>query len=111
MANRVHLTPTDADIISGSLPAVRSDWRFGDADSMSVRDIDDPTSDAGRREAGASPTTKLSVSFLNLWGSPHTQGWPHWLTKLGRAPTVRRWRAKKQRSVANAIARGVEEAQ
>ncbi len=73
-ARRVHPTPTDADIISGSLPGVRIDWRVGDADSMSARDIGDPTSDAGKREAGASPTTKLSVSVLNLWGSPYMRG-------------------------------------
>jgi hypothetical protein len=74
MANRVHPTPTDADNSSGSLPAVRIDWRFGDADSMSARDIDDPTSDAGYTTAGASPKANTSVSFLNLWGSPYMHG-------------------------------------
>ena len=43
MANRVHPTPIDADNSSGSLPAVRNDWRLGDADSMSARDTNDPT--------------------------------------------------------------------
>jgi len=46
MANRFHPTPTDPDDTFGSLPVVRTDWRFGDADSMSERDIDDPTSDS-----------------------------------------------------------------
>jgi hypothetical protein len=74
MANRVHPTLTDADNSSGSLPAARSDWRFGDADSMLARDQYDPTTDAGYTTAGASPTAKLSVSFLPLWGSPYTRG-------------------------------------
>ena len=53
MAKRVHPTPIDADNTSGSLPAVRTDWRFGDADSMSARDIHDPTRDAGFTTAGS----------------------------------------------------------
>ena len=71
MANRVHPTPTDADNTSGSLPAVRSDWRIGDADSMSARDKYDPTLDAGYTTAGASSKAKLSINFLRLWGSPY----------------------------------------
>ena len=65
---------TDADNSSGSLPAVRSDWRFDDADSMSARDEYDPTTDTGYTTACASPTAKLSVSFLRLWGSPYRKG-------------------------------------
>lgn len=66
MANRVHPTPTDADNSSGSLPAVRSDWRIGDADSMSARDIHDPTTDAGYTTAGNTRSAlKLDVlSYL-----------------------------------------------
>jgi len=71
MANRVHPTLIDADNISGSLPAVRIDWRIGDADSMSARTTTESTLDAGYTTAGASPTAKLSVSFLHLWGSPY----------------------------------------
>ena len=39
MANRAHPTPHDADNNAGSLPAARIDWREGDADSMSARDL------------------------------------------------------------------------
>ena len=73
MANRVHPTPTDADNSSGSFAAVRSDWRVGDADSMSARDAYDPTTDAGYTTAGDSPTAKLSISFLRFGGSPYTE--------------------------------------
>ena len=73
MANRVHPTPIDADNSSGSLPAVRSDWRIGDADSMSARTTAESTLDAGYTTAGASHKAKLSISFLNLWGSPYTK--------------------------------------
>jgi len=38
--------------------------RFGDAESMSAEDIDDPNSEAGHTTEGASPTAKLSISFL-----------------------------------------------
>ncbi|MBC7619453.1 MAG: hypothetical protein H7293_10800, partial [Candidatus Saccharibacteria bacterium] len=62
---------TDADNFSGSLPAVRSDWRFGDADSMSARTTTESTTDAGYTTAGASPKAKLSVSLLPLRGSPY----------------------------------------
>ena len=68
MAKRVHPTPIDADNTSGSVPAVRTDWRFGDADSMSARDIDDPTSDAGYTTAGASPKSQNIGQFLELVG-------------------------------------------
>ena len=71
--NRIHPIPTDADNSSGSLPAVRSDWRTGDANSMSARTTTEPTKDAGYTTAGASPTAKLSVSHLPLRGSPHTK--------------------------------------
>jgi hypothetical protein len=74
MANRVHPTLTDADNSCGSFAAVRSDWRIGDADSMSARDKYDPTLDAGYTTAGASPKVKLSINFLHLWGSPYTRG-------------------------------------
>jgi len=73
MANRVHPTLTDADNPSGSLPAARSDWRISDADSMSARTTAESTTDAGYTTAGASPTAKLSVSLLYLWGSPYTR--------------------------------------
>jgi hypothetical protein len=71
MATRVLPAPIDADNSSGSVPAARSDWRFGDADSMSARDAYDPTSDAGYTTAGVSPTAKLLISFLPLRGSPY----------------------------------------
>ena len=69
-----HPTPTDADNPSGSLPAARNDWRISDADSMSARTKLESTLDAGYTTAGASPTAKLSVSFLHLWGSPYRKG-------------------------------------
>ena len=75
MANRVHPTPIDADNSSGCLPAARNDWRFGDADSMSARTIAESTTNAGYTTAGASPTAKLSVSFLRLWGSQYMKGY------------------------------------
>jgi hypothetical protein len=78
MANRVHPTPIDADNSSGSMnessAAACSDWRFGDADSMSARTTTESTPDAGYTTAGASPTANLSVSFLRLWGSPYMKG-------------------------------------
>jgi hypothetical protein len=64
----------DVDNSCGSLAAVRSDWCFGDADSMSARDIHDPTLDAGYTTACASPKAKISISLLRLWGSPYTRG-------------------------------------
>ena len=72
MANRVHPTQINADNFSGSLPAVRSDWRFGDADSRSARTTTETTIDAGYTTAGASPKAKLSISLLPLRGSPYT---------------------------------------
>jgi len=72
MANRVHPTLTDADNSSGSFAAACSDWRSGDADSMSARTTSEPTSDAEWSTAGASPTANISVSFLPLGGSPYT---------------------------------------
>ncbi len=71
MATRVLPAPTDADNSSGNLPAVHSDWRFGDADSMSARDVFDPTTDAGYTTAGVCPTANLSISLLPLRGSPY----------------------------------------
>ena len=71
MANRVPPTPHYADNSSGSLPAACNVWRCGDADSMSARDIDDPTSDAGYTTAGALPTGPQSVRLLLLRGSPY----------------------------------------
>jgi octaprenyl-diphosphate synthase len=73
MATRVLPAPTDADNSSGSLPAARSDWRFGDADSMSARTTPESTTDAGYTTAGVSPTANLSISLLPLWGSPYTR--------------------------------------
>ena len=70
MANRFHSTPIDADNFSGSLPAVRSDWRTGDADSMSPRTTTESTTDAGYTTVGASPKATLSISLLPLRGSP-----------------------------------------
>jgi hypothetical protein len=49
-----------------------TDWRIGNADSMSARTTPESTLDAGYTTAGASPTAKLSVSFLRLRGSPYT---------------------------------------
>jgi hypothetical protein len=72
MANRAHPTPIDADNSSGSSPAARSDWRIGDADSMSARDAYDPTTDAGYTTAGDSQTAKLSIRLLRVGGSPYT---------------------------------------
>jgi len=46
-------------------------WRAGDADSMSARDIHDPTSDAGYTTAGVSPTANISINLLPLGGSPY----------------------------------------
>ena len=63
MANRVYPAPIDADNSSGSLPAACSDWRFGDADSMSARNIDDPTTDAGYTTAGASLKPSIGQSL------------------------------------------------
>lgn len=53
MAHRAPPTPHDADNSCGSLPATRNVWRRGDADSMSARDIHDPTRDAGFTTAGS----------------------------------------------------------
>ena len=67
-------TPTlfDADNSSGSgTLAARIDWRNGDADSMSARISNEPTSDAGYTTAGYSLTPKLSISFLYFGGSPY----------------------------------------
>ena len=74
MANRVHPTPLDADNSSGSSAAVSSDWRIGDADSMSARATTEPTTDAGYTTAGASPIANLSISLLPFGGSPYTRG-------------------------------------
>jgi hypothetical protein len=74
MADRVRPIPTDANNSCGSLPAVCNDWRIGNADSMSARTTPESTLDAGYTTAGASPTAKLSVSFLRLWGSPYMKG-------------------------------------
>ncbi len=68
MAHRVHPTPIDADNSSGSLPAACSDWRIGDADSMSARDAYDPTTYAGYTTAGASQTSQHIGQFLALRG-------------------------------------------
>ena len=73
MANRVPPTPHYADNSSGSLPAACIVWRRGDADSMSARDIYDPTTDAGYTTAGALPSGPQSVRLLLLWGSPSTK--------------------------------------
>ena len=67
MANRVHPTPLDADNSSGSSAAVRSDWRIGEANSMSAQATTEPTTDAGYTTAGAFPTAKLG-RFLALVG-------------------------------------------
>lgn len=53
------------------MPTLRSDWRSGDADSVSARDTYDPTSVAECTTAGATQTAKLSVSFLPLWWSTY----------------------------------------
>jgi hypothetical protein len=74
MANRAHPTLIDADNSSGSLAAACNDWHIGDADSMSARDIIDPTSDAGYTTAGISQTAKLLISLLLFEGSPYTNG-------------------------------------
>ena len=47
IAGRIHPTLPEAENAFGSFAAASSDWRFGDADSMSARDIDDPIPDAG----------------------------------------------------------------
>jgi len=74
MAKRVHPTRIDADNTSGSPAAACIDWRMCDADSMSARDTNDPTPDAGYTTAGDSQQATLSVSFLRLRGSPYTPG-------------------------------------
>ena len=71
MANRVTPTPRYADNSSGSPAAACIVWRSGDADSMSARDIYDPTTDAGYTTAGALPSGPQSVRLLLLWGSPY----------------------------------------
>jgi hypothetical protein len=71
MANRVPPTPQDADNSSGSYAAACIDWRTGDADSMSARDFNDPTSDAGYTTAGALPVGPHSISLLPLRGSSY----------------------------------------
>jgi hypothetical protein len=74
MAKRAHPTPTDADNSSGSLPAACSDWRVGDADSMSARTTTESTPDAGYTTAGDSQTAKLSARLFQVGGSPYTKG-------------------------------------
>lgn len=68
MANRVHPIPTEADNSSGRLPAVRIDWRFGDADSISARTTLESTLDAGYTTAGASHKANISICLLRLGG-------------------------------------------
>lgn len=81
MANRMHPPLTDADNPSGSLPAVRSDWRISEADSMSARTKTESPIDAGYTAAGASQTAKLSVNLLPLRGSQYTKGYASDVTK------------------------------
>lgn len=66
MANRVPPTPHNADNSSGLNTAACSVWQRGDADSMSARDIHDPTTDAGYTTAGNTRSAlKLDVlSYL-----------------------------------------------
>jgi hypothetical protein len=68
MANRVHPTPIDADNSSGSLPAVRIDWRIGDADSMSARTTPESTLDAGYLSSRRIPNSQNIGQFLVLVG-------------------------------------------
>jgi len=64
MANRVHPTPHDADNYAGSLPAVRNDWRRGDADSMSARDSTIPLQMPDiRLQAKSRAPIKIGCSF------------------------------------------------
>ena len=61
----------DADNSCGSFATVCTDWRFGDADSISARDIHDPTLDAGYLSRRRFQNIN---HLLGLWGSPYTQG-------------------------------------
>ena len=60
MANRVTPTPRYADNSSGSPAAACIVWRSGDADSMSARDIYDPTTDAGYTYARGEPILRMT---------------------------------------------------
>lgn len=74
MANRVTPTPRYADNSSGSPAAACIVWRSGDADSMSARDIYDPTTDAGYTTAGALPSGPQSIRLLLLLGESIYEG-------------------------------------
>lgn len=74
MANRVHPTLLDADNSSGSLPAACNDWRFGDADSMSARDIDDPTKRCRIYDCRRIPNSQTIGQFLAVLGESIYEG-------------------------------------
>ena len=74
MATRVLAAPTVADNCSGSLPAARSDWRNGDADSMSARDASDPTTDAGLLSSRCFPNSQSIDQPLAVEGESIYEG-------------------------------------
>jgi len=75
MAPRVTPTPYDADNFYGSFTlAARSDWRFGDADSMSARASTIPPQMPDIRLQAHPYPPDLSISFLSWVGSPYTTG-------------------------------------
>lgn len=75
MANRDASTPRDADNLFGSgTPAACSDWRFGEADSMSARTTTESNLDAGYTTAGFSLMPYLVINPLYFRGSPYTKG-------------------------------------
>jgi hypothetical protein len=76
MTNRGPPTTQHADNSSGSKTAAYNVWRHGDADSMSAREIDDPTQDAGYTTACALPIGPQSIRILPLRGSPNRESLP-----------------------------------
>ena len=83
MATRVLPAPTDADNSSGSLPAARSDWRNGDADSMSARDAYDPTTDAGLLSSRCFPNSQSIYQPLVVEGESIYEGLGRTFVLLG----------------------------
>ena len=74
MAPWVTPTPNDADNFYGSFTlAARSDWRFGDADSMSARASTSPHQMPDIRLQAQPSPPDLSISFLSWVGSPYTK--------------------------------------
>ena len=72
MAPWVTPTPNDADNFYGSFTlAARSDWRFGDADSMSARASTSPHQMPDIRLQAQPSPPDLSISFLSWVGSPY----------------------------------------